>query len=45
MKGEGIIRSKRDTSFVGKQLDDRLGPGTYDLDMSTFVPKLDLSVR
>lgn len=30
MKGEGIIRSKRDTSLFAPQSDAAIGPGSYD---------------
>ena len=30
MKGEGIIRSKRETNFPRMQNEPRVGPGAYD---------------
>ena len=39
MKGEGIIRSKRETNFAPHQSNIKVGPGSYDLRCDSLTPK------
>jgi len=43
MKGEGILRAKRETFLQNINTEIRIGPGTYDLRSDSLTPKVPIN--